>query len=196
MGKYEDKLRIHHGDVLKSSELSKILGSGTAIKLAEDRGLVYPVTRGFYAVGEVPYEKEAYLVLFKYYPEAVISRYSALFLQGMSEYAPERLTVDIPLEHNKISNQLFDVKRSSKIGGVETKTLCGVDLKIYSPERCLFEAYSVGGKNSELYHKAVLAYCRDREVDFEKIKELGSRLPGLKDIVSSIQAHQTGSSIY
>lgn len=193
---YESKLNELLPGIYSSGELLSVLGSYEAISLAVEKGLINKLSHGIYGHAVHPAHEVFHLVA-KFYPDAIIIGASALFLQGLSDYEPERLELAIGREDTPIrSTDYIEVKRiaESRLVGVEPKELGGVMLKIYSPERCLFDA-AKGGPGTERFVKAINKYYA-HGVDFDKIYDLSNKLPGGDIIRAALQAVKESKNIY
>jgi hypothetical protein len=127
----------------------KQLGNDKAVyRLVDKKELkkVEPNGLGYFTLPEVEEGTAHFAIIKKYYPQCVISGKTALSLYGLSLDYIKKIDVDISNETN-LSNELLNVHRvvSSKINNIIEKKFedRGVPfkIKIYSPERCLFEAY-------------------------------------------------------
>lgn len=182
--------------VYNSASLSKILGNYEAISAACEAGIISKIVRGFYNYKIHP-SYEVFHLISKYFPDVVISGRSALFLQGLSDFDPGVLEVAISREETAVrENEFFVVKRlaDSRLIGVETINLGGVNLRIFSRERCLFEA-AKGGPGTETFVKAINKYFREG-INFEAIYELDSQLEGGDIIRAALQSLKESQNIY
>lgn len=136
--------------VISLKEGIEILGNDKAVyKLVEQGKLVqvYPKGLGYFSLPETEEGMAQFAIVKKYYPQCVVSGKTALSLYGLSLDYIKKIDVDIPRGTN-LSNELLEVHRvvSSKINNVVERSFedFGVPfpIKIYSPERCLFEAYT------------------------------------------------------
>jgi hypothetical protein len=125
------------------------LGNDKAIYRLVEKGelkKVKPNGLGYFTLPEVEEGTAHFAIIKKYYPQCVISGKTALSLYGLGQEYIKEIDVDISNETN-IVNELLNVHRvvSSKINNVIEKEFedqgIPFKIKIYSPERCLFEAY-------------------------------------------------------
>jgi hypothetical protein len=96
--------------VLRSKELEGILGSRMAIKRKAEAGELQSVGSGIYASASLDPMQAAMIAVTRYFPKAVISGHTALFLHQLSDHAVDRIDVDIPVE-TKIRNRILNVHR-------------------------------------------------------------------------------------
>lgn len=135
--------------VLSLEEGIKILGNDKAVYNLEDKGVIkkcHPNGLGIFTLPEVEEGTAHFAAIKKFYPQCIISGKTALSLYDLSLDYISKIDVDIPNTTN-LANELLSVHRvvESKINYVierdfENKGI-PFKVKIYSPERCLFEAY-------------------------------------------------------
>jgi len=127
----------------------KLLGNDKALyRLVEKESLkkVEPKGLGYFTLPEIEEGTARFAIISKYYSHCVVSGKTALSLYGLGLDCIGKIDVDISNKTN-LSNELLMVHRvvDSKINGVVERSFKehGVPfkIKIYSPERCLFEAY-------------------------------------------------------
>lgn len=196
--KYETILEQHKGQVFTSEDLSVILGSRQAISSCVSSGMVEKISRGFYGV-DVGAGLEYYKIISKYYKNAVICGGTALFLQNLSDYQPEKIDLAVSRESNPSREaEFYKFHRivETKLVGVETKLIQNEPLKIFTPERCLFEA-AKQGPNTEIFSKAMTKYYTlYKYSNFEEISNLGASLPGKEIILSALQSLKESRNIF
>lgn len=126
-----------------------LLGNDKAVYRLVEKGelkKVQPNGLGFFTLPRTEEGTAHFAIINKYYPQCTISGKTSLSLYGLSLDYIKKIDVDISNETN-LSNELLNVHRvvSSKINNVIKRKFedRGVPfkVKIYSPERCLFEAY-------------------------------------------------------
>jgi len=127
----------------------KLLGNDKAVYRLVEKGelrKVYPGGLGYFSLPELEEGTAHFAIIKKYYPQCIISGRTALSLYELSLDYINQIDVDISNKTN-ISNELLNVHRivDSKINNVIERSFEDKGLpftvKIYSPERCLFEAY-------------------------------------------------------
>jgi hypothetical protein len=166
--------------VLRSKDLERRLGSRVAIKRAVEAGQVLALGSGLYASPTLDPMKASMIAVAKYYPQAVISGRTALFLHGLSDHAIERIEVDIPAD-TSLANRLLDVRRvaKSRLTGVSKMKIEGSSIKLYDLERSLCEAYLLDPAGPDFF-KALKRYLKKVEPDLVKIgkydKALGTKV--------------------
>jgi hypothetical protein len=127
----------------------KLLGNDKAVYRLAKKGVlrkVEPNGLGYFTLPGVEEGTAHFAIINKYYPQCVVSGKTALSLYGLSLDYIKEIDVDISNKTN-LSNELLNIHRvvDSKINNVIERKFedRGVpfNIKVYSPERCLFEAY-------------------------------------------------------
>lgn len=156
--------------VLRSKDLERLLGSRVAIMRESERGAIQSLGSGLYSSPALDPMTATVVAVTKYYPQAVISGRTALFLHRLSDHAVERIEVDIP-KSTSIANKLLDVHRvaGNRLTGVTKLNIQGFKVKIYDLERTLCEAYRLDPAGPEFF-TALKRYLRRKEPDTKKIK--------------------------
>jgi predicted transcriptional regulator of viral defense system len=166
--------------VLRSKDLELRLGSRIAIKRAVEQGQVIALGSGLYASPALDPMKASMIAVAKYFPQAVISGRTALFLHELSDHAVEKIEVDIPTG-TSLANKLLEVHRvaKSRLLGISKMKLEGSNIKVYDLERSLCEAYLIDPAGPEFF-KALKRCLKNTEPDSAKIKKydqaLGTRV--------------------
>jgi hypothetical protein len=149
----------------------QILGNDKAVYRLVEKGeikKIKPNGLGYFSLPKVEEGTAHFAIIKKYYPQCVISGKTALSLYGLSLDYINKIDVDISNKTN-LSNELLNVHRivDSKISHIENRTFEERDIlfkiKIYSPERSLFEAYKYY-KGLDSYFYAIKEY-RDKFLD-------------------------------
>lgn len=152
--------------VISLSEASKILGNKMSVYRQVEKGKlskVYPDGLGYFCLPETEEGTAQFAVITKYYPDCVVSGKTALSLYDLTQDYIDRIDVDIPKSTN-IKNELMNVHRvvESKIQGVIERAFEKKDInfkiKIYSPERCLHEAFKIY-KGTDSFNYVIMKYC-------------------------------------
>jgi predicted transcriptional regulator of viral defense system len=172
--------------VLRSNELVVYLGNRMAIKRLAENGEIQAVGSGIYASSALDPMVAAAVAVTKYFPQAVISHRTALFLHKLADFAIERLDVDIP-RATRISNRLLNVHRMAKrkIVGIVQIKLSGFSIRVYDIERTLCEAYRIDPAGPAFF-KALKRYMAQRKPDTERIAAYDNAL-GTKVLVHLMQ---------
>lgn len=153
--------------VISLEEGIEFLGNDKAVyRMVEDGKLVhvYPKGLGYFSLPEVEEGTAHFAIVKKYYTQCVVSGKTALSLYGLSLDYIDKIDVDISRNTN-LANELLTVHRvvDSKINNVLEKSFgekgIPFKIKIYSPERCLFEAYKYY-KGLDSYFYALKEYRR------------------------------------
>lgn len=127
--------------VYKTSDLEKILGHRVAISQVVDSGEIELFSRGYYRTSDLFDDNQtSAMIIEKYFPEAVVSKQTALRHYGLFDDPGEFFNVDIPAESVKVSEKgILAFHRSRRIVGVAKAKVNGVLSNIYTPERAVFE---------------------------------------------------------
>jgi hypothetical protein len=151
--------------VISLKDASKILGNKMAVYRLEQKKMirkVHPDGLGYFSLPETEEGEAQFAIVAKYYPQCVVSGPTALSLYGLSQDYISEIDVDIPRTTN-LSNDLLNVHRvlESKINNVVFRSFesRGVpfEIKIYSPERALHEAYKYY-KGLDSFYYAIKKY--------------------------------------
>lgn len=191
--------------VYRTSELIELLGK-RGIEEALKNDELYRLERGYYTTPNIPADMNGYFyAASKYYPEAVVSKNSALFYYGLSEHMPEKIDLDVPRESkHRPGNPLFDFHRisDSKIFNVVVVKIRDLNLKIYSPERALFEVLCDEPKaRGDRTSYAVRAFVRREKVSIAELARVADRLkkcnqPGVYELLNLINVLMDDRSLH
>lgn len=162
--------------VLRSKDLEKYFGSRVAIMRSAERGEIQSLSSGLYASPSLDPMTASVIATAKYYPKAVISGRTALFLHKLSDHAVEKIEVDI-LTSTPIANKLLETHRvaKSRLIGISKINVKGFEVKIYDLERTLCEAYRIDPAGAEFF-TALKRYLKQTEPDTAKIKKYDEAL--------------------
>jgi len=155
--------------VMKAKELNPYVTAGAQLRRYAEDGRLISLGAGYYADPSLDPLTAALAVVARYYPLAVISNITALFVHGLTDERIDQIDVDIPRE-SSIRNKLLRTHRvnSKLIIGVEESTYNGIRLKVYSKERALCDAYKIDPGGS-IFLKAFKRYAKAGAVDADSI---------------------------
>ncbi len=165
--------------VFSSAELSKALGSRTAIKRAVDADKLIALGAGFYSTPDLDPSVAQVIVVARFFPKAVISGVSGLVIHDLSDEKLQKVTVDVPKDR-PLRNALLKAKRVTKdrFVGIEKRNYHGHTIRIYDVERLLCDAYRID--RGALFFKALKRYLKSQKPQFEKLakydKILGTKV--------------------
>jgi predicted transcriptional regulator of viral defense system len=161
--------------VLRSKDLEEFYGSRVAIKRSAEQGNIQSLGSGFYASPSLDPMTASVIAVAKYFPQAVISGRTALFLHDLSDHAVKKIDVDI--SGTTIANKLLNTHRVAKkrLVGISKITLKGFKIKIFDLERSLCEAYKLDPAGAEFF-TALKRYLKKTEPDTVKIKKYDKAL--------------------
>jgi hypothetical protein len=140
---------LKNDQVISLEDGIKLLGNDKAVYRLVEKGelkKVEPKGLGYFTLPEVEEGAAHFAIINKYYPQCVISGKTALALYGLSLDYINEIDVDLSNKTN-LSNELLNVHRvaDSKMNNIIKRSFedrgIPFEIKIYSPERCLFEAY-------------------------------------------------------
>ena len=135
--------------VISLVDAEELLGNDKAVYRLVDKGILKKVHSnglGYFTLPEVEEGTAQFAIIIKYYPQCVISGKTALSLYDLSLDYIDEIDVDISNKTN-LANELLSVHRvvDTKINNVIERSFenkgISFNIKIYSPERLLFEAY-------------------------------------------------------
>ena len=118
-------------------------------------------------------------VVAKYYPQAVISGISALFIYELTDEMSNEVHIDI-IKTSSIRNKLVQARRvaESRLIGIMNLKYKGASLRIYNVERTLCDAYRID--RSQIFYSALKSYAEKFEVNINRIakydKILGTKV--------------------
>ncbi len=143
--------------------------SGTGLRRYAEEGKLIALGAGYYAHPSLDPFTASLAVVARFYPQAVISNATALFLHGFTDERIEQIDVDIPRE-TSIKNKLIRTHRVNKklISGVEEAIYNGVAIKVYSQERTLGDAYHLD-PDGAIFLKAFKRYVKKGKIDSSAI---------------------------
>jgi len=154
--------------VISLSELVELVGHKTGVYRLVEAGKitkVYPDGLGYFCLPELEEGVAHFAIVKKYYPQCVISGKTALSLYDLGQDYIDKIEVDIPKGQN-LKNELLNVHRvvKKKITSIIERSFphkgIPFKIKIYSPERTLFEAYKYY-KGLDSYFYAIKYYKRN-----------------------------------
>ena len=163
---------LARNQVMTYSELNQQVGaSGMKLSRMAKAGLLIPVGSGIYASSALDPLVAAVLATTKYYPQAVISGFTALQIHGLGEEYIEKIDVDVRRE-TSIRNKMLRVHRvpHARLVGIITFKYQGVSIRIYDPERTLCEAYLLDPEGAHFF-KALKRYVANGKIDYNKIQK-------------------------
>jgi predicted transcriptional regulator of viral defense system len=160
---------INENGVMRAKELSPYVASGAQLRRYAEDGRLISLGAGYYADPSLDPLTAVLAVVARYYPHAVISNITALFVHGLTDERIDQIDVDIPRE-SSIRNKLIRTHRVNPklIKGVEEATYNGIRLKVYSKERALCDAYHVD-PGGPIFLKAFKRYAKFGAVDADAI---------------------------
>jgi predicted transcriptional regulator of viral defense system len=165
--------------VFSAPELIRVLGHRTAIQRLTEEGQLISLGAGYYFTPKIDPSSAQAHVIGRFYPNAVISGLSALFIHGLSDEMPERITVDIP-KSMSLRNRLIEARRivDSRLIGITKIDYKGAKIRVYDIERSLCDAYRID--RGATFFKAIKLYVEKYSPNTYKIalydKKLGTRV--------------------
>ena len=163
-------LVIQKNLLMTSAELLKVAGSYVQIKRKAEAGMITPLGSGIYAAPSLDPFVATVLAVAKYYPDVVISNFTALVIHKLSDEFIDRVDVDI-LRGKNLRNQMLKVHRVTPrrmIGAVELK-FHGKIIRVYDVERSLCESYYLAPVGP-IFYKALKRYISKKKINTERIQ--------------------------
>ena len=154
----------------RARDIKDIGISATAISRAVADGEVIRIGRGLYQLPDAEPETHTALVeIAKRVPKAVICLVSALSFQGLTDQIPRKAWVAIgardwepKIEYPRIRVVRFREPYFSQ--GIETHTISGVDVRIYSVPKSIADAF----RNRKLVDRSVAIECMKSALESRK----------------------------
>lgn len=156
---------------LRARDLRDIGTSATAISRAVADGEVIRIGRGLYQLPDAePDTYTALVEIAKRAPKAVICLVSALSFHGLTDQIPRKVWVAIgasgwepKIEYPRIRIVRFREPYFSH--GVETHTISGVDVRVYSAPKSIADAF----RNRKLVDRSVAIECMKSALESRKV---------------------------
>ena len=146
-----------------------MLASGDQLRRYANDGRLIALGAGYYADPSLDPLTAALAVVSRYYPKAVISNITALFVHGLTDERIDVIDVDISRQ-SSIRNKLMRPHRVNPkiIKGIEETTYNGIKVRVYSKERAICDAYRFD-PNGPIYLKAFKRYVKAGKIDANAI---------------------------
>lgn len=171
----------HHG-MLRTSDAIRIGIHPRTLYALRDSGEVEQVSRGFFRLAEKPSLTNPDLVTVALrIPRGVICLISALAYHGLTTEIPHSVDVALP-GHAQIPKlggiplRAFWYSEPSFSAGVQTVSIDGVDVRIYSPEKSIADCFKYRNKiGLDLAIQALRTYReRSRKPDLKLISKFAA----------------------
>lgn len=157
---------------------------------AIETGVLVQVGRGLYTLPDT--WEDPYFIMQHRFAKGIYSDGTALFLHGMTDRAPLKLTMTFPRNYNKTQAKEAGIFCRScadevlELGMIELKTMYGNSVRVYDLERTLCDL--VRGQRAideQLVNPAMRAYVGKRDKDIPKLLDYASAL----GVEAKIQAY-------
>lgn len=164
-------------------------GSDYEFRKVLTSGKLKRVSRGVYSDDGYCSELD---IIRKSYPHAVFTMNSAFYFQGLTDTIPQFYHLMTDKDATKITDervhQYFDNCNSLTMG-VETKTLFGSEISVFTRERLLIELVRNKSKLPFDYYKEVISNYRKMiyDLDIQAIHEYAIHLPKTKLVLETLQ---------
>lgn len=148
-----------------------------------DHGLIEPLARGLYRRSDAPLADLDLIAAATKAPHATLCLTSALARHGLSDAIPAAIdialprgtrhpAIDAPIRWHSFDAATFEIERSAL--RLDARTTIG----IYSPERCIIDAFRHRGhEGHELANEALRRWLRRRDSRPADLLTLASRFP-------------------
>lgn len=152
-----------------------------ALSAAVEAGTLVRVDRGLYCLPET-WEDE-YVVAQHRYTRGVFSHDTALYLLGLSDQAPEKLTMTFPRGYNTTLARRFGVIAKSapkdrfELGGTTAETPYGNEVAVYDAERTLCDMMRGAAEpDKQLLIPAMKGYLSSGKREIVKLQDCARAL--------------------
>lgn len=134
--------------VLRSSDLEKYGFSRQALKRLADKGLVARIGRGLYRQVDAEVTEHATVVeVCKAFPQGVLCLVSALHFYHLTTQIPHAVSMAVEagkrVYRTDLPVQFFRFSGSAFTEGVETHTIEGVNVRVYSPAKTVADCFKL-----------------------------------------------------
>lgn len=153
---------------------------GNELQELVTRGELHRVGRGLYVLGTA--WEDDFFLLQQRYSRGIYSHETALYLQGMTENAPENCTMTFPKGYNapslKTENVIIKrvVPENYAPGIVEIPSPCGNPLRVYDIERTLCDIVRGSGSDIQTVNAAMRKYAASKSRDIHKLMQYAEQL--------------------
>ncbi len=185
-------------NVYSSKELVKKLGSQTAIARLCKSDQLIKIGRGYYCSQDINTAKATFLIIEKYFNNAVVSGASALFNYQMIDSMPDQIDLDVARESKyRLHTDIFSFHRTTKITKTVKQDFYGVELKTYPIERVVFEVLRLEKNIGELARSVIKKFVANHSLDRKKLETV-SKVFGTKgaQLLNLIYLFDESTEIY
>lgn len=172
---------IRNNGFISSADAKEANISRVALSRAVSAGDLVRIARGLYSVPEA-WEDE-YLVAMHRFGRGVISHETALYLHGLSEGAPERITMTFPRGYNTSSASRAGIAPKTvardlhPLGVAAVKTPYGNEVRSYDVERTLCDMVRAQAViDAQTFNPAMKAYLSSNARDVPKLFDYAAQL--------------------
>lgn len=167
---------LKRNKVAKASEFKHIRQSRSTLSLLARSGEVVSLGSGYYSHPSIDPFLASIVAVARYYPEAVLSKATALVIHGLSDERIDRIDVDIKRE-SSIRNKIIRTHRVAEnyLIGIEEIIYQGHKIRIYDRERSLCEGYRMD-PDGAIFIKAIKRYTASQKVEFDKIAKYDEKI--------------------
>jgi len=139
------------------------------------KGLIERIGKGLYS-SKTTYVDEMF-ELQATHPNVIFSHLSALYVHGLTDRTPLKMTVTVPRTQNAsrlIANGMVEVKRSNEqthlLGVIEAQSPAGFIIRVYDKERTICDIVK-NSKNidSQILMDALKRYAQQKDKDLLKL---------------------------
>jgi predicted transcriptional regulator of viral defense system len=157
--------------VVRAAELMPYVSARAQLRRYADAGTLIALVSGIYAHPGLDPFIASVLAVARFYPSAVISNVTALVIHELADERVDHIDVDIARSQS-IRNKLIRAHRVAKenIIGVTRHVFHQHQIKIYSPERSLCDAYRIDPEGP-LFLKAIKRYVKGKKIDPDRVAE-------------------------
>ncbi|MBE7156869.1 MAG: type IV toxin-antitoxin system AbiEi family antitoxin domain-containing protein [Rhodospirillales bacterium] len=167
---------VAHRGTLRTVEAQRAGIHPRTLYALRDQGKVEQVSRGLYRLATLPAPGEPdLLAVAKRVPRAVFCLLTALAFHRLTTQVPHVVAIALPrtartprLDHPPL--EVFRFSPASLGAGVEERTVDGVLMRIYSPEKTLADVFKYRHKlGSDVAIEALRTYRGQRRQDWQQV---------------------------
>ncbi|HPI41028.1 MAG TPA: hypothetical protein PLJ21_09500 [Pseudobdellovibrionaceae bacterium] len=147
-----------------------------AVKRAVEAGTIEKVSRAFYSTPEIPSNQAYYLIIKKFFPNAVISKKTLLYNYKLTTDQPSAIDIDVDTRSKlRNSTDLIGIWRTNKIFSTTSLEINSVKLKCYTVERALFEVLHFEKNPGQLASEVVHNYLNNHKYEPATIHKIAQK---------------------
>lgn len=163
---------ITQGGTLRTSDALAHGITPPTLYAMRDKEIITEIARGIYRLADIPeLEHPDYVTIVLRHPKAIIALISALSYHGLTTEIPLYVYIALPRGHKKPENDYPPLEAvwlspQNYEAGIEVHTTDGQDVKIYSKEKSICDAFKFRNKyGEEPAIEALKTYLHEPDAD-------------------------------